>query len=124
EDLVSNTCLNDMALAGGAPQAQVPPFYYTARDPAALGTSLMSIVTGLARSVCHIDLRSPTADPASVKILIGGKEVPRDTRSGWSFEPGSSTRITISGSWCGTLQVTDTTDPIAVEVLGCPMATR
>lgn len=98
----ARACLDDLALKGGLDGA-ASPFYHLAQTPTELSAALGPVVKRMAEEACHIDIRSPPADPAQVQLLFDGVQVPPDGVDGWDFDPGFSFKITVHGRWCDTL---------------------
>jgi hypothetical protein len=72
----------------------------------------------MASEACHIDVRSPISDPSRVQLYVGNAAVPVDGVDGWTFDPGTTTKLTVRGSWCDKL-IQQKRD--GVELLsGCP----
>ena len=93
--------LNDMANAGGRPQAG-PTSYYDASNQAALTEALEEIAGSLIS--CRIELDEPPYDPNLVYIYVDGEEVPRDPSDGWNYTDDTYTEIELLGSYCETLK--------------------
>ncbi len=100
------TCLEEMAVAGQAARPGGTPSYYPASNPAELETHLKSIVSGIAKPSCFIDLVSTPPDPAKVAVFFDGKQVPWDPgrMNGWDYEGAPGSRIRVYGSFCSTLE--------------------
>lgn len=97
----TTTCLDKMAVAGGMARATAP-FYYAAEDEPELRQQLQDIFAAVSARACHISLYTMPPNPDKVAVLIDGRRVPRDpTRTeGWTFDPDSSLKLTVYGSWC------------------------
>jgi hypothetical protein len=102
-DVGSTTCLDQIALIGGA-YLQNEPKYYLASDAMGLGRILSSIVADIAPDACHFDLHSqPAGGTDGVMLLYGnGAPVDRGGSDGWDFDNGSPLRITLRGNSCST----------------------
>ncbi len=105
DQVAASVCLDRMADAGGAPRPGMPK-YYESKTPELLAMHLSEIIGGFAKPSCEIDLTMAPSDPSLVAVFFDGKQIPYDpTRmNGWTFEPGSTTRIIIHGSYCTRLQ--------------------
>jgi hypothetical protein len=113
-----NECLDQLAKAGGLDSRTGPPFFHLARTATDL-SDVGVVVKRMAEEACHIDIRSPPADPNQVSLRFNGAEVPMDGVDGWDFDPGASLTITVHGSWCDTLlQQSPQIDLVLMS--GCP----
>lgn len=89
--------LTKLAEAGGTEK------FYSALTPDDLSTALASIVTTVVAG-CTYELPSTPATPDAVGVFIDKAVIPRDDAEGWSYEAGSSTTISIRGSYCDDLK--------------------
>jgi hypothetical protein len=90
------TNLTSLAQAGGTEK------FYSALTPDALLDALASIVTTVAAG-CTYELPSVPTAPDAVGVFVDKSLIPQDDSEGWSYESGSSTTITIHGSYCDDL---------------------
>jgi hypothetical protein len=117
-DLASGICLDRLAQAGGLDNG-AEPFYHLVRTPTELSDALGPVVKRMAEEACHIDVRSPPADPDKVWLLFDNVPVPIDGVNGWQFDPGVPLKITVRGTWCDTLLQQQTPHVDLVSVSGC-----
>jgi hypothetical protein len=101
----ANSCLNDLAVAGGLSRADKSPFYYPASNESTLNSDLNTIV---GQAACHLEI-DDTVDPdrTQIEIITSGNNnmsssatVPRDATNGWSYDRNSTTRIIFNGTSC------------------------
>jgi hypothetical protein len=90
------TNLTSLAQAGGTEK------FYSALTPDALSGALASIVTTVAAG-CTYELPSVPTAPDAVGVFVDKSLIPQDDSEGWSYESGSSTTITIHGTYCDDL---------------------
>jgi hypothetical protein len=100
---MGSACLDKLALNGGLGSVGKSPVYRLALTPNDLSQALNTLVRTMAEEACHIDVRSPVSDPSRVQLYIGNATVPVDGVDGWSFDPGTTTKLTVHGSWCDKL---------------------
>jgi hypothetical protein len=105
--------LNDMAIAGGAPQMG-PPFYYQVDDLNTLTQVFQTIAEGYVS--CDIVLQDPPPDMNHTNVYFDGMVVLQDPTNGWVWN-GSAT-ITLVGAACQQLKG-GTVKEVQV-VSGCP----
>ncbi len=99
-------CLEDIAQMGGAPQPGAPPSYYDAKDPVTLRSALDSILGGVTKPSCLIELTAPPPDPTKVAVFFDKRQIPWDPThvNGWDFEPGTTDKIRIYGASCAEIE--------------------
>jgi hypothetical protein len=116
EEASGSACLDRLALNGGMGNVGKSPVYRLALTPNDLIQSLNNLVRTMAAEACHIDVRSPVLDPTRVQLYIGNQLVPVDGVEGWTFDPGTTSKITVHGDWCDAL----VQQPASVELVsGC-----
>jgi hypothetical protein len=103
DEAAGSACLDSLALAGGLDGGGGPPFYHLARSGNELSNALNDIVKTLAEEACHLDVQSPPLDPDRVALLFDGVGVPVDGLNGWTFDAGSSLKLTLHGPACDQL---------------------
>jgi hypothetical protein len=105
--------LNDMAMAGGAPQPG-PPSYYEVDDL----TTLTQVFQGIAASYisCDIALQDPPADMSHTNVYFDGNLVLEDPQNGWTWK-GISV-ISFVGAACQDLKAGKINQIHVVS--GCP----
>jgi hypothetical protein len=103
DEAMGSACLDKLALNGGLGSVGKSPVYRLALTPNDLSQALNTLVRTMAEEACHIDVRSPVSDPSRVQLYIGNATVPVDGVDGWSFDPGTTTKLTVHGSWCDKL---------------------
>jgi hypothetical protein len=91
--------LDDMAVAGGAPQAGQPS-YYAVDDLSALEQVFQSIAGAFVS--CVFDLADPPADEDHTNVYFDADVVPGDPVSGWVW--ASPTEIELVGAACTKLK--------------------
>lgn len=92
--------LDQMALAGGAPQIS-PPYYYKVTDFNDLGAVLGSIAA--AQVSCVFELDQPPKDPDLTNVYFDQTVVPYDDVDGWVWKPSPSV-IELYGKACQELK--------------------
>jgi hypothetical protein len=105
--------LDDMAIAGGAPQI-APPFYYKVTDLGALGSVLGSIAA--AHVPCSFTLAEPPEDPGFTNVYLDAAVIPLDPKDGWSWQ--SPSVVALHGAACEKLRSGAATKVQIVS--GCP----
>jgi hypothetical protein len=135
---VGNQCLNALALAGGTNRTTTP--YYYAASNLANSDLHNALVTIANQAVCHLALANNNTqfDRDRVDLAMGSSLIPRDTSggsgpqdagpaNGWSFDPGSTSTITVVGKACETF-VSLVTNPSAdfskVHLNVCPISSH
>ncbi len=115
------SCLERMAMAGGAARSGPGPAYYPADTPERLETYLREIVIAVATPSCDIVPVSPPPNPGLVALSLDGQQIPRDEThvNGWDFSSlGASSTIRVYGLPCLQLQYREVG---IIEILyGCP----
>ena len=106
--------LNDMADAGGRPQAG-PVHYYAAEDQTALTAALTAIAGNVIS--CVVELDEAPDYPDYVHIYMDGGEVPRDPNNGWDYTDNTNTAIEFYGDACDTLK--DGQDHVVTATFAC-----
>lgn len=109
-------CLHDVAAQQGNSGA---PYYYF---PGANGLNddLKTITGTIAADACHLVLTTPADDTSQVSIVYGGTPIPHESGDGWTFDPHSSTNITLNGASCQ-MFISNRNLQQGLEVLyGCP----
>jgi hypothetical protein len=96
---VYGSVLDDMALAGGAPDI-APPFYYKVNDFSSLGAVLGSIAA--IEVSCTFDLEDPPAETGFTNVYFDATAVPYDDKDGWAWQAPSS--IELFGKACQKLK--------------------
>lgn len=96
--------LDQMAVAGGRPQAGAGQKYYAADNQQQLEAALSAIAGSVIS--CAIQLDETPKYPDRVKVYMDGQEVPRDTThvNGWDYTDATLTRIELFGPACDSLQ--------------------
>jgi von Willebrand factor type A domain len=116
---IYGSVLDDMALAGGAPQI-APPFYYKVDDFGNLGGVLGSIAA--IEVSCDLDLGKPPADPNQVNVYLDQDEIPYDPADGWmwklAFGNAPKQTVELRGASCAKLKLGEVKE-VQVAV-GCP----
>ncbi|MEI8257838.1 MAG: vWA domain-containing protein [Deltaproteobacteria bacterium] len=110
--------LNQMAVAGGRPQAGNPQYYNpTSRDT--LTRTLESITSGLVD--CRFRLDAPPEDHTLVDVRLDGTSLPYDPthQNGWDWSDTTYTEVVFYGATCTRVE-----DPSGGQQLsaafGCP----
>jgi hypothetical protein len=103
DEAAGSSCLDQLALAGGLSSATKAPSYHLTLTPTDLSQALTSVVRTIADEACHIDVNSPPVDPDNVALLLSGVPLRYNTIDGWTFDPGSTVKITLHGSACDML---------------------
>jgi hypothetical protein len=110
--------LDQMAIAGGRPQAGSPRYFNpTSQDT--LTATLASITSGLIDCRFQLDMAAP--DPNMVDVRLNGSSLRRDTthQDGWDWTDMNYDNITFYGATC-----TEVEDPAGGQTLiaafGCP----
>jgi hypothetical protein len=103
DEAAGSACLDRLALNGGLGNIGKSPVYRLALTPNALSQSLSTLVETMAQEACHIDVRSPVSDPSRVQLYVGNALVPVDGVEGWTFDPNTTTKLTVHGGWCDKL---------------------
>jgi hypothetical protein len=96
--------LNAMARAGGRARAGSTAFY-EANTTRELVNSVNAIVG--ATNTCEYPVPAgipAITNPALLRVLVAGVDVPADAANGWSFTDGSRSRIRFNGSSCASLR--------------------
>lgn len=118
DEAMGSACLDKLALNGGLGTVGKSPVYRLALTPNDLSQALNTLVRTMAEEACHIDVRSPISDPTRVQLYVGNATVPVDGVDGWSFDPGTTTKLTVRGSWCDKL-IQQSRNGIEL-IAGCP----
>lgn len=105
--------LDDMAIAGGAPQV-APPFYYKVTDLGALSTVLGSIAA--AHVPCAFELQDPPEELGFTNVYLEEAVIPFDPKDGWAWQSPST--IELRGAACEKLRSGAATKVQIVS--GCP----
>ncbi len=103
-DLGGASCLRELARRGSPPGLDGPAGVYQAVDPAQLEAALQRMFGGFARPSCVVELRAVPLDPAKVRVLVDGRQIPRSAASGWDFDPPGHARIRFHGRMCAELE--------------------
>lgn len=114
---VNATELDNLAAAGGAPQAGAHK-YFQADDAAALDTTIAAIASQAVSCAITVDPAPP--DGSQLYVWFDHTtSVPRDTShtSGWDYDPATHT-VTLYGSSCDELK-THTVTSVNI-IFGCP----
>jgi hypothetical protein len=103
DEATTSMCLDKLAAAGGLDSGGASPLFHLALTPTQLSAELAPVVETMAEEACHIDLHTSPLDPTRISLLFDNVEVPVDGVDGWSFDDGTSVKLTVHGSWCDTL---------------------
>lgn len=87
--------LDDMALAGGAPQF-VSPFYYKVDNLDTLG-SVLAEIAGVVIS-CEFDLQDPPPEQDKTNVYLDKELIPYSESSGWRWK--TDTVVELTGDAC------------------------
>lgn len=114
---VNATELDNLASAGGAPQAGAHK-YFQADDAAALDTTVATIASQAVSCAITVDPAPPDADQLYV-WFDHATSVPRDGShsAGWDYDPATQT-VTLYGSYCDQLKA-HTVSSVNI-IFGCP----
>lgn len=106
EDPATDACLGRLALAGGAPRPNGPPYHYVGSDPDQLRLQLEQLTTTLATPSCRLHLQDRPSDPARVAVFFDRGELPRDPThgEGWDWDGPPGARLAFFGAACARLQ--------------------
>jgi len=100
DELASDKCLNDLAVAGNRPRGG-PQSYYLATAPADLTSSLSTIIHDeIARDACTFDVFMPNGGTDKLTVYFNGNPLPQSFANGWNFDNGNMFRITLYGDAC------------------------
>jgi hypothetical protein len=96
--------LDQLADAGGRPQANAPTKFYSAADQMALSNALNTIAASVLS--CVIELPEAPEKPEGVTVFVDGVEVPRDMTkmNGWEYTDDTNTKIELYGPQCDAIQ--------------------
>ena len=98
----SSSCLDKLALYGGLTTAA-----HIVKTPNDLASTLGTVIDTIASEACTIEIHSSQApDPKTVEVLFDGIPVPMDPSNGWTFDDGTTTVLTVHGSYCHALEQT------------------
>jgi hypothetical protein len=97
-------CLAEFARRGGVTRPDGQPALFSATDPRQLETALQQIFGGFVRPSCLVQLTEDPPDLDKVRVLLDGKEIPRNRRDGWEYEPREGRAIRIHGEYCRRLE--------------------
>jgi hypothetical protein len=101
-DADAQQVLNEMAMAGGQPRGEGPPYFY----PVLSADDLVAAIRHIAGQIisCTFPLAMPPPDPTRAMVTAGTTVVPRDPshHDGWDFGANNTT-IQFFGEWCGVL---------------------
>ncbi len=113
----ANTCLSNIANAGGHPSGTSRPFYYVANTEGLVHSEVDSIVAG---TICHVDITDSTVDlnPFRLEVDVNGTPIPFDPLNGWTL---SDARIDFWGTSCSTLISALSRNSNRVVVKGCSL---
>jgi hypothetical protein len=116
-DAMTDSALNQMAMAGGEARPSGPPYYYAVANQQDFVNAIANI-TGTVVS-CTFPLATRPPDVDLVTITAGGVTVPRDPAhmNGWDFGANDMS-ITLYGSSCA--QIRNGTQSNVRAVFGCP----
>src|SRR5205807_2578983 len=86
---MSDTVLNTMAMNGGEPRPNGPPFYYLVTNQQDLVNVIMAIAGQITSCSFMLQMRPPYPD--GVHIYANTNEVPRDPThmNGWDYGPNN-----------------------------------
>ena len=96
----TSACLDKLATAGGQGSGDTSPLYHRDSTPGELSEDLAAVVQTWAEEACQLDLSRAPADASKVSLLFDNVEVPVDPVDGWTFDAGSTVKLTVHGSWC------------------------
>ncbi|AKT41391.1 vWA domain-containing protein [Chondromyces crocatus] len=105
--------LDQLAVAGGAPQF-VSPFYYKVDDLGSLGGVLAEIAGGVIS--CAFDLQSEPPEEGMTNVYLDGKVLPYGEENGWRWT--SPTVVELTGDACEALKLGQVREVQIVS--GCP----
>ncbi len=96
------SCLDSLALAGGAARSPSHPAYYSVQTPDELQYALEAIFGGVTRPSCLLRfVQTQPLSPYVVKVYLDDQEIPRDREAGWDFEPpNETTQVRLFGEYC------------------------
>jgi hypothetical protein len=96
--------LDQLAEAGGRPQANAQTKYYVGADEAALASALNTIAASVLS--CVIELPEAPEQPDGVDVFVDGVEIPRDMTktNGWDYADAGNTTIELYGPQCDAIQ--------------------
>jgi hypothetical protein len=98
-DMMTDDCLGEVALNGGAGSR---PYYHPAPTQTDLTSTIGDLIRGFAKDACYLSLpttRIQDADQAGVTWR--DIQIPRDRNSGWELI--SNFTIALHGQWCDRL---------------------
>ncbi|HVZ73879.1 MAG TPA: hypothetical protein VHJ20_15980 [Polyangia bacterium] len=102
-ETAGSACLDALAQAGGGAIPQASPYYHLTHNTTELGGALDPLVRTMAQESCHVDIRTPPADPNKVAVFFDATLVDIDSANGWTFDAGSTVSLTFHGTACDTL---------------------
>ena len=117
EAISNSSCLDQLALSGGAERQGGAPFFYPAGTKSQLSEFLTDIISQIASDACQIDVHQPSDPTSQLALYLKGIQIPRDDTNGWDFDASTPWKITINGSWC---QMLLAASPSQLEIDACP----
>ncbi|HMF39214.1 MAG TPA: hypothetical protein VKQ32_00905 [Polyangia bacterium] len=117
-DPTSDATLNAMAMMGGKPQANGPPYYYPVANQQDLVNALGSIVS--IASTCVFTIPQPpnnSTDQTHIGVQVNGTDLPQDTShaNGWDFS--GTGQVTVYGSQCNAIMAGTATVAIVFKCI-------
>ncbi len=113
-----NTCLDEVALAGGGvlPASGALPFF-AATSEGQIQQQVQDVVASLSQRPCRVQLDMPSPNPDRVTVRMDGKSVVRDANrlEGWNFEGTSNRTIRFYGTTCDRYRSRQVPDPDIVQ---------
>lgn len=113
-DAMTESTLNQMAVAGGVPRPGTPS-YYRVTNGMDLQTALAAITGQIASCTYPLQQRPP--DPTRIEVSLNGMPVPRNAMNGWELSADMMS-IEFHGAACDSLRAAMMVNIQAV--FGCP----
>jgi hypothetical protein len=117
-DPTSDATLNQMAMMGGKPQANGPPYYYPVASQQQLVDALNAIV--VIAGTCVFTIPSPPnndTDQMHIGVQVNGTEINHDTShaNGWDYT--GTNQVTVYGSSCDAIMAGTATVQIVFKCI-------
>jgi len=114
DELASDDCLNNLAVAGNRPLGGSQS-YYLATTPSDLTSALSNIIHKMARDACTFDLGFNSGGTDKLMVFFHNNPVNHDSGNGWDFDNGNMFRITLYGDACDSF-INSGADPQSIVI--------